>query len=63
MEWREIGPGTISRTFIGANKLQVTTKNGPPARDVYRRTVRDLDTGRIIDECVLDDTPDEILYR
>ena len=31
--------------------------------DIHTRTVRNLDTGRIIDQCVVEDTPDAILYR
>ena len=44
IEWRDIGSGTVARTFIGATKLQVMTRNGPPACDIYRRTVRYLGT-------------------
>ena len=63
LEWRDVGSGTIARTFEDAEKLMVTTRGGPPLCDVYSRTVWNLDTGRLIDECVVEDTPDIILYR
>ena len=63
MIWRDIGSGTVARSFRGAKKLQVSTQGGPPECDVYRRIVQNLDTGKIIDDCIIDDTPDEVLYR
>ena len=39
------------------------TRGGPPAQDVHRRTVWDISTGRIIDDCIVDDTPDEVLFK
>ena len=39
LEWRDVGSGTVGRTFLGAKRLQVSTRGGPPAQDVYRRTV------------------------
>ena len=63
MSWKDIGSGTVARTFIKATKLLVSTRGGPPTEDVHRRTVWNLSTGRIIDDCVVDDTPDDVLYR
>ena len=63
MQWRDIGSGTMARTFKGASKLMLSTKGGPPPCDVHRRTVWDLETGRVIDDCVVEDTPDEVLFR
>ena len=61
--WKDIGSGTMARTFVGAKRLEVTTKGGPPSCDVHRRTVWNLNTGRIIDDCIIDDTHDKDLYR
>ena len=63
MEWKDIGSGTFARTFKGATSLRVTTKGGPAENDVYRRTVWDLKTGKLIDDCIVEDTPDEVLFR
>jgi len=32
-------------------------------QDVHRRIVRSLSTGKVIDDCILDDVPDEVLHR
>ena len=32
-------------------------------QDVHKRIVRSQNTGKIIDECIIDDVPDEILHR
>ena len=61
MTWKDIGSGTVARTFVGATKLLVSTRGGPPEIDVYRRTVWNLSTGRIIDDCIVEDTPDQVL--
>ena len=63
LTWKDIGSGTVARTFIGAKNLQVSTRGGPPECDVHRRTVWNLGTGRIVDDCIVDDTPDATLYR
>ena len=61
--WIDIGSGIVSRTFIGAEHLPVTSKNGPSLVDVHSRKIWSLSTGRLVDECVIDDVPDDILYR
>ena len=63
LQWKNIGSGTMARTFKDAKKLMVTTRGGPPSCDVHRRIVRNLNTGRVIDDCIVDDTPDEVLFR
>ena len=63
LTWRDIGSGTFARTFKGARKLTVSTHGGPPASEVHRRTVYCIRTNRLIDDCVIDDTCDEDLYR
>ena len=63
MKWREIGSGMYARTCLQADRLAIGTKSGPVAADVERRIVRDADTGKLIDDCRPDDTPDEVLLR
>ena len=63
MEWRQIGSGMWARSFIGMGKLLTTTRSGPQESDVRRRIIRNADTGKLIDDCMPDDVPDEKLYR
>ena len=63
MRWKDVGSGTMARTFKDAKRLQVSTRGGPPESEVYRRTVWNVASGRIIDDCIVDDTADEELYR
>ena len=44
----------MARTFIGATKLQVSTRGGPQAEDVYRV---------IFDDCIMEDAPGANLFR
>ena len=57
--WKDIGSGTMARTFKAAKNLRISTKGGPPAGDVERRIVYDLKTGKVIDECVVDDAANQ----
>ena len=63
MKWKDIGSGTMARTFKNATWLQVSTKGGPPTSEVHRRVVWNLATGKVVDDCIVDDTADEDLYR
>ena len=36
---------------------------GPPASGIHRRVIRSPATGGIIDDCVIDDVPDQVLNR
>ena len=63
LTWKHIGSGVMAKTYPNANRMMTTSKGGPPMRDIYRRTIRDLRTGRVLDECVVDDTPDSMLHR
>ena len=63
LEWRHIGSGVFARTFRKASKLVTTTKNGPPITEVYKRTIWSSSTGRIIDECHMDNVSDDVLHR
>ena len=61
--WRNIGSGTFARTFRNAKRLMTTSKGGPPMQDVHRRIIRSLSTGKVLDDCVIDDTADEVMNR
>ena len=63
LEWKDIGSGVIAKTFPMMNRLVTTSRAGPPMSDVHRRVVRSLATGKIIDDCIVDDTPDLVLNR
>ena len=61
LSWKDIGSGIFARTFVGVSKLPVTSSGGPAECDIYRRIVRSLTTGKVIDDCVVHDVSDEIL--
>ena len=63
LRWKDIGSGIFARTFRDVSKLPVTSSGGPLERDVYRRVVRSLSTGKVIDDCIIDDVSDQILRR
>ena len=63
LEWKHIGSGTFARTFPQADRMKTWSKGGPPQKDVHKRVVRSPSTGKVIDECVVDDVPDAILHR
>ena len=63
LEWRQIGSGMWARSFIGMSKLLTTTRSGPQESEVERRIIRDVDTGKVIDDCVPHMTSDAKLYR
>ena len=63
LEWKDIGSGVMAKTFPQMARLVTTSRGGPQVSDVYKRVVRSLTTGKIIDECILDDTPDSVLNR
>ena len=53
----------LCQTFKGVSKLPVTSSRGPPECDVYRRVVRSLSTGKVIDDCIVEDVDDGVLRR
>ena len=61
--WKPIGSGRVARTFLNAVQLITTTRSGPAMVDIKSRTIRDMSTGKVIDKCIPDDTPDNILHR
>ena len=62
-DWNVIGSGIFAKTFKNAMKLPVTSKGGPPECDVHRRVVRSLTTGKVIDDCIIDDVSERVLRR
>ena len=65
-KWKDIGSGIFAKTFKGVSKLPVTSSDiqwGPPECDVYRRVVRSLSTGKMIDDCIVEDVDDRVLRR
>ena len=53
----------MPRTFVPSDRLVTTTRGGPCMAEVQHRKVWSLSTGRLLDECDVDDTPDEVLHR
>ena len=62
-EWHHVGSGIFARTFTQMSRLMTTSKGGPRTEDVHRRVIRSLESGKVIDDCIIDDTPDHILNR
>jgi len=63
LEWRDIGSGTVAKTFRSVTRLHTTTKHGPPIEDVHIRRTWSLSKGVLIDECEVDRTADHVLNR
>ena len=62
-QWTDIGSGIMAKTFVNMKRLTTTSRGGPPLQDIQSRRIRSLTTGKIIDECDIENTPDEQLYR
>ena len=63
LEWKQIGAGMWARSFIGMSRLLTSTKSGPQESDVRRRIIRDVDTGKVIGDCIPELVADEKLFR
>ena len=63
MQWKYMGSGIMARTFLNAKRLITTTKKGPAESEVKRRVIRNLATGKVIDQCEPEHTPDRVLNR
>ena len=63
LRWSDIGSGVMSRTFPNADRMITTSKNGPNIRDIHSRRVWSLSSGKLIDDCIIDDTADSRLHR
>ena len=53
--WANIG-GVMARAFVDVGKLFTTPRSGPPMGTIQRRGLRNLGTGKLIDDCVPDNT-------
>ena len=62
-QWRSIGSGMFAKTCINASVLPVSLRGEPAECDVHQRIVRSLTTGKVVDDCIIDDTSDEVLRR
>jgi hypothetical protein len=63
LKWVDIGSGVMSRTFTQVTHMTTTSKGGPNLCDIHSRRIWSLSTGRMIDECVIDNTSDDMLGR
>ena len=63
LECPQIVSGMWARSFIGMGKLLTTTRSGPREAEVQRTIIRDVDTGKIIDDYTPDDEAHDRLYR
>ena len=45
------------------SSLPAITKGGPSEKDIYRRVVRSLSSGKVIGDCIVDDVSDKELRR
>ena len=53
----------FAKLFKNISKLLVTSNGGRPEFAIYRRIVRSLTTGKVIDDCVIDDVSDPVFRR
>ena len=63
LQWTNIGSGVFTRIFPQAMKLMTTSKGGPAMTDIQSRRVWSLSTGKLVDECNIDEVPDHELNR
>ena len=63
VKWCNIGSGVFAKTFKNIDHLPLSSKGGPCAGDIYRRIVRSLSSGKVIDDCLVDDVSDSELRR
>ena len=57
--WIDIRSGLTSKVFIGAERLHTTYRGGPNVMDIQHRRVWSLTTGKMLDDCCIDDTHDD----
>ncbi len=63
MAWQDIGSGVFAKTFKNVTRLPTTSKGGPRIEEVHKRVIRSVKTGKVVDECIVDDTADAIIHR
>ena len=62
-QWHHIGSGIMARTFKDAKRMMTTTAGGPQMQNIHRRVVRSLTIVKVLDDCIVDDVPDQRLHR
>ena len=63
LEWKDIGSGVVAKTFPQMVRMVTTSRGGPTISDIHRRVITSLTTGKVIDDCVIDDVSDKELNR
>ena len=63
LEWKEIGSGMWAQSFIGMSRPLMTAKTGPHESKVHRRIIPDVDTGKVIDDCIPELVADKKFFR
>lgn len=62
-QWHDIGSGMVARTFKQVRRLRTTSPGGPCMDDIFKRKIWSLSTGKVIDECEVDNVGDKELER
>ena len=55
--------GIVTKSIVGAEKFITTSRRGPCLEDIQSRRIWSLTTGKLLDECNVEDTPDAVLNR
>ena len=63
LRWMNIGSSIFARTLKNVSSLPAITKGGQSESDICRRVVRSLSSGKVIDDCIVDDVGDKELRR
>ena len=63
LEWKDVGSGVVSKTFPQMVRMVTTSREEPAISDIHRRVITSLTTGKVIDDCVIDDVCDDELNR
>ena len=63
LTWTYVGLSIIARTFLNAERMVLTTRTGPREQEIERRVIRHNATGRVIDDCMPENTSDADLRR
>ena len=53
----------MAKIFVGTTRMCTTTTNGPNMDEIQTHKIWSLTTGKLIDECEVDHTPDHLLKR
>ena len=53
----------VAKTIVGAEKFITTSRRGPCLEDIQSRRIWSLTTGKLLDECDVENTPHSVLNR